>query len=210
MKQNHITLIALALIAVALLAAVALMPGNPGGANADQLVRDHSPRVGADNARVVLVEFLDPACGTCARFHPHVKRLLERYGDQLLVVLRYAPFHRGSDGMVAILEAARKQDKFGEVLELMFDSQSQWTQNHVAHPDRFWPFLETLDLDLARLAQDMKSPEIARIIEQDLRDAEQLGADKTPTFFVNGQGLPSFGLPQLTQLVEAEMARQYP
>jgi len=213
MKQSHITLIALGLIAVALLVALNLKP-QPEQKNAAQdsaqLIRDHSPRVGAEQAKVVIVEFMDPACGTCGQFHPYVKRMLQRHHQKIRLVLRYAPFHQGSDEMVAILEAARKQDKFDEVLELMFESQHLWTQNHIAYADRFWPLLENLDLDLTRLAQDAKDPAIARIIQQDLSDAKQLGADKTPTFIVNGQGLPSFGYQQLNQLVEAEIAKHYP
>ena len=214
MKQSHITLIAVGLIAIALLVAFTLNPQSQEGANAPQdtaqLIREHSPRIGSKQAKVVIVEFMDPACGTCRQFHPFVKSLQQRHGNKILVVLRYAAFHEGSDGMVAILEASRKQGKFSEVLELMFETQKQWTQNHKAYPDRFWPYLKNIDLDLTRLAQDTKDPSIARIIQQDLSDAQQLGADKTPTFFVNAQGLPSFGHQQLKQLVETEIAKYYP
>ena len=34
--------------------------------------RDYSFVVGNENAKVQLVEFFDPACGTCAMFHPLV------------------------------------------------------------------------------------------------------------------------------------------
>ena len=214
MKQNQFTLIAVGLIAATLLLALTFMPQPEEGADAPsdtaKFIRDYSPRVGPEQAKVVIVEFMDPACGTCARFHPFVKRLLREHRDQILLVLRYAPFHEGSDEMVAILEAARKQGKFDEVLELMFETQRQWTQNHIAYSDRFWPFLENIDLDLTRLAQDIKDPSITHIIQQDLSDAQQLGANKTPTFFVNAQGLPSFGHQQLKQLVKAEIAKHYP
>lgn len=214
MKQSHITLIAVGLIAIALLVALSIKPESQQGASAPQesaqFIRDHSPRVGSEQAKVVIVEFFDPACGTCGQFHPFVKRLLQKHRDKIRVVLRYAPFHQGSEQMVAILEAARKQNKFGEVLDLMFETQRQWTQNHIAYADRFWPLLENIDIDLARLTQDSKDPAIARIIQQDLNDAKQLGADKTPTFFVNGKGLPSFGFQQLNQLVETEIAKHYP
>ena len=49
-------------------------------------------------------------------------RLLSNYpADQVMVglVLRYAPFHEGSDKVVAILEAARRQSKFWETLEVL-------------------------------------------------------------------------------------------
>jgi protein-disulfide isomerase len=42
-------------------------------------------------------------------------------------------------------------------------------------------------------------------IEQDKKDAKDLGITKTPTFFVNGRELVSFGEPQLRHLVNSEM-----
>lgn len=39
-------------------------------------VRPHSPTLGDEDARVVLVKFTDPACETCAAFSPLVKRLM--------------------------------------------------------------------------------------------------------------------------------------
>lgn len=215
MKQSHFTLIALALIAVAATLALMLNPQQTQEAemtaqNSAQLVREYSPLVGSEQAKVVIVEFMDPACETCRQFHPFIKRMQQRYRDQILVVIRYAPFHQGSDKMVAILEASRKQGKFNEVLDLMFESQHLWTEHHVAYADRFWPLLENVEIDLARLAQDAKDPAITKVIQQDLSDAQQLGANKTPTFFVNGQGLPRFGHQEFTQLVEAAIAKHYP
>lgn len=37
---------------------------------ASVFVREHSKTLGADDAKVVVVEFMDPACETCAAFSP--------------------------------------------------------------------------------------------------------------------------------------------
>ncbi len=55
----------------------------------------------------------------------------------------------------------------------------------------------------------MNSPAVIKAIEQDIADGQLLGATKTPTFFVNGRPLPSFGYEQLTQLVSAEVDANY-
>ena len=34
------------------------------------LAREHAPRLGPAEAKVHLVEFFDPACGTCREFYP--------------------------------------------------------------------------------------------------------------------------------------------
>jgi len=44
--------------------------------NASTFVREHSQTLGSDDAKVYLVEFSDPACETCSRFHPLVKDLM--------------------------------------------------------------------------------------------------------------------------------------
>ena len=177
--------------------------------HAKALIPFHAVRKGNPQAKVTIVEFLDPACGTCKQFHPIIKDLLKKHPDKIKLVVRYAPFHSGSDQMVAILEAARKQQQFWNVLDIMFESQEYWAINHQARPDLFWGFLKGYGFDVARIQQDMKDPKIARIIEQDLADGELLGATKTPTFFVNGKPLSSFGFEQLMSLVQSELAANY-
>ena len=177
--------------------------------NAKALIPFHAIKKGNPKAKVTIVEFLDPACGTCKQFHPVIKDLLKKYPDKLNLVVRYAPFHHGSDQMVAILEAVRKQNQFWNVLDLMFESQEIWAVNHQARVDLFWPYLKGYGFDVDQIKQDMNSPSIAKIIEQDLADGELLGATKTPTFFVNGKPLSSFGFEQLMSLVQSELAANY-
>jgi len=177
--------------------------------HANALAPTHAIRKGNPQAKVTIVEFLDPACGTCKQFHPVIKDLLKAHPDKINVVLRYAPFHPGSDQMVAILEAVRKQEQFWNVLDLMFESQQFWVVNHQAKPELFWSFLEGYGFDVPRIQQDMKDPAIAKIIDQDLADGELLGATKTPTFFVNGKPLSSFGYEQFMTLVQSELAANY-
>lgn len=168
----------------------------------DALVRMHSPTLGNQDAAVVIVEFLDPACETCSRFYPWVKELMAAHPGQIRLVLRYTPFHEGSDKVVAVLEAARKQGKFWPALEALLASQAEWTENHVARVDLVWPRLEGIGLNLEQVKTDMNAPEIAAVIAQDLADAQTLNVSKTPDFFVNGRPLPSFGFSQLQSLVE--------
>jgi protein-disulfide isomerase len=47
-------------------------------------------------------------------------------------------------------------------------------------------------------------------IEQDVRDGQQLGVDKTPGFFVNGRPLAPFGEAPLRRLVNEALEQAYP
>lgn len=174
--------------------------------NREALVRFHSPSLGRASAPVHIVEFLDPACESCRAFYPFVKELMAAHPEKIRLSIRYAPFHKGADEVVKVLEAARKQDKYWQTLEALFATQPQWTPGHTAHLDLVWPHLEGLGLDISRLKEDMKSPEIARLIEQDLQDVKTLNVRGTPEFYVNAKPLPSFGPEQLQTLVEQELA----
>ena len=170
--------------------------------NRTHLVRMHSPALGKADAPVVIVEFLDPACETCRAFYPLVKKMMAANPDRIRLVLRYAPFHRGSDQVVAVLEAARKQGKFWPVLEALLAAQADWAPHHTAQVALVWKHLEGLGLNLGQMKVDMAAPEIARVIAQDLDDARVLNVSKTPEFFVNGKPLPTFGYEPLKALVD--------
>ena len=171
-------------------------------ANRNALIRMHSPSLGRVDAPVVIVEFLDPACETCRDFYPLVKQMMAANPDKIRLVLRYAPFHKGSDKVVAMLEAARRQGKFWPALEALLANQANWTEHHAANVERAWQHLGGINLNLEQAAYDLTSPEIAAVIAQDIADAKTLNVSKTPDFFVNGKPLPSFGFAQLKGLVD--------
>lgn len=212
MKQNTIYVAAV----LALVAAIALVAFYFTGQDSQKsqgstvdttaLVRAHSPNLGKADAPVVIVEFFDPACGTCSTFYPLVKQLLAQNPDRIRLVMRYAPFHKGSDKVVTVLEAARRQGKFWPTLEALLNSQADWVSNHTANVDLVWTHLNQVGLNMEQLAIDMTSPNVQQVIAQDLSDANTLGVSQTPEYFVNGKPLPTFGFEQLKQLVDGELA----
>ena len=208
----------LALTTLALLAVIAIgawwyaSNQNPSGqatvaVDRSALIRPHSPSLGRADAPVVIVEFLDPACETCRTFYPMVKQLMAQHPDRIRLVVRYAPFHKGSDKVVAVLEAARRQGKFWPSLEALLASQQDWASNHTAKVDLAWKYLEPVGLNMEQLAIDLTAPEVKQAVAQDLADANTLGVSQTPEYFVNGRPLPSFGFEQLRQLVAEEVAK---
>ena len=178
--------------------------------NNDQVLeRDYSPSIGNKNAKVTIVEFFDPACGTCKAFSPFLKQLMKDYPAKIRLVMRYLPLHQGSDEVVKILEAAHQQNKFWEILDDAYTSQSSWAVHHVVQPELFWKILAYSELDIEKAKQDVKSTAILQRIQQDIADAKQLNVTKTPGFFVNGKPLVNFGYQPLRELVEAEIRSKY-
>jgi protein-disulfide isomerase len=174
------------------------------------LVRDHAPVEGPADAKVHIVEFLDPACDTCRAFYPFVHRMMAANPGKIKLTIRYAPFHKNSDYVVKVLEAARKQGKFQEALEALFAAQARWAPNHTPQPDLVWNYLDGIGLDLQRARQDVFAPDVAKNVAQDIADAKALNVTQTPEFFVNGKPMPSFGYEQLATLVNDALAAAYP
>lgn len=168
--------------------------------------RDYSFVIGNEDAKVQLVEFFDPACETCALFHPHVKEIMKKNEGKIKLVLRYAPYHKDSDYAVMILEGAREQGLFIDVLDFIFDTQNYWVKHHQVNIKDLWDILPNVKgLDMQKLKEFIESKKADAIIKQDLEDAKTLGANKTPSYFVNGKPLQEFGLENLKKLIDSEL-----
>lgn len=187
----------------------AALRGTPASQNQSLFERQGAPVKGPLDARVTIVEFFDPACGTCADFYPLVKQLIDQYPGKVRVMMRYAPLHTGSDQVVRMLEAAHQQDKYWQALEMLFSNQRRWVINHVSQPMRARGILNGLAMDHQKLNSDMNQPGIMQAIQQDVEDGQALKVKATPEFFVNGRPMPSFGYEQLRQLVKEAVAEAY-
>ena len=213
-SRSSIVAVAVGVLVIALVAATILYKdGNTQSAQGEDAARqaalasEHSPALGDPGAKVHIVEFLDPACGTCALFFPMLKQWMAEVPGEIHLSVRHVAFHTGSEYAVRILEASRKQDKYWQTLEALLMSQRQWVQNHTVQPDRVGPALAGVGLNMEQLTADMNTVEVMQRIEQDKKDSIVLKVSATPEYFVNGRSLPSFGQQQLADLIREELKK---
>ena len=174
--------------------------------NSNSLIRDHSIKFGDNKKNISVVEFLDPECESCALFHPIMRKLYKEYHEDIQLVIRYVPNHKNSRFAVKILEASRVQNKYEEVLSVIFEKQPLWAQHNNEKPELLWELLTAIpNLDIAKLKNDMNNPKYDEIINIDTSDARKLGVRGTPTIFVNGVELKTLSTKALFDLVEAEI-----
>lgn len=174
---------------------------------AEALVRPYSPILGPVDAPVTIVEFFDPACEACRAYHPVVKDILAQYPEDVRVVLRYTPFHGGpSETAIKTLEAARIQGVFVPVLEALLAYQNVWAAHGAPNIQKIGAIAAGAGLDLEAAANQIKSPDVVAVFNQDKADVELVGVRQTPTFFVNSKPLAPFGKAELRALVEAEVS----
>lgn len=174
-------------------------------AQGDALVRAHSPVIGPADAPVTIVEFFDPSCEACRAFYPAVKQIMANFPDEARLVIRYTPFHEGSEEAVRILETARFQDRYEPVLEALLARQPEWAVHGAPDLVKAWEIAAAAGLDVEQARREMSSSEIDAVLEQDLADVQSNSVRQTPTFFVNGRPLEPFGPQQLYDLVREEV-----
>lgn len=186
-------------------AAETSLPTNTATSNASNLVRFHSPIFGPAQAPVTIVEFFDPSCEACRAFYPHVKQILDDNPKDVRLVLRYVLFHQGSEEAARLLEAARKQNLYTQVLEAVLEAQPGWHDDpKVAEA---WIAAERVGLDIEKARADMHAPGVDAVLKMDMQDVKAVGVQGTPTFFVNGRPLDEFGPEPLRKLVDNEVAK---
>lgn len=209
LNRRKIPVLVGALVAATLLMACdnARSPQNDATVRQAALASEHSPTLGDANAKVHIVEFLDPACETCALFYPLVKQWMAEVPGDIRLSIRHVAFHEGADQAVKVLEASREQGKYWETLEALLMSQRRWTRHHSVLPDEIGPAIAGVGLDMDQLMTDMDSADVLARIEQDKKDAILLAVTKTPGYYVNGRPLVSFGQRQLADLIREELGK---
>ena len=215
-KSRRGLLVGLVVLAIVAALAVYALRG-PGGvprgdgdaARTAALASEHSPSTGEATARVHVVEFLDPACETCAQFYPVVKQLMAQNPGRIRLSVRHVAFHEGAEYAVRALEASRAQGLYWQALEALLQTQSQWAPHHTVRAELVDPVLARVGLDMQRLAADMAAPEVQQRVTRDREDAMTLKVTATPEYYVNGRPLPQFGYEPLLALVREELDRAY-
>lgn len=145
----------------------------------------HSPRQGAKNAKVTIVEFSDFQCPFCGRVVPTVKQLLEKYPRDVQVVFvnQPLPFHENAKGAAKAFLAARGQNKAWQLHDKMFANQQALTAPQLEG------YAKEVGLDVAKWKKELDDPTTERMLADDQALASSVGANGTPTFFINGREL---------------------
>jgi protein-disulfide isomerase len=177
------------------------------GVDPNMLERPHSPSTGPKDAKVTVVEFLDPECETCRAMSPMVKHVLAQYPGKVRLVVRHLPFHKNSLFAISALYAAREQGKYWELLDALFENQPAWGDHHNPKPELIPEYARQVGLNMDAFSNAMSNPAAKANTDIDVADGKALGVNGTPTFFVNGKMLEQLGYDQLKAMVDEQMAK---
>jgi protein-disulfide isomerase len=182
-----VVVVTLAALTLANRAAPVAATNTGGTIDAARLVRADSPVYGPADAKVTLVEFLDPECEACRAIHPIVNDLKTKYKDRFRLVVRYMPLHSNSVLAASAAEAAGEQGRYWQYLDVLYRTQTEWGEKQTPQRALFIDYARAINLDLAAFEKAMDNPKYAQKVERDRQDGVAVGVRGTPTFFLDGK-----------------------
>jgi protein-disulfide isomerase len=147
--------------------------------------------------RVPVVLFSDFQCPYCARVGAVLEEAERRFPGRMQVVFKHMPLPIHPQAPLAHEAAleAEAQGRFQQMHDLLFANQSKLdVQSLIGHAG-------TIGLDKAAFERALAERRHRAVVERDLREAQALGVNATPTLFVNGRKL--VGVPSIEVLSAA-------
>ena len=145
--------------------------------------RDHVRGGGAPTGVVTVVVYADYLCSYCRRLRLIIARLRRTLGERMAYVFRHFPnekVHPGAEFASRAAEAAAHQDKFWEMHDKLYETETTLS------PERVTEIARELGLDMARFERDVETEKARAHVALDLEDGRRNGVTGTPTFFIDG------------------------
>jgi protein-disulfide isomerase len=138
------------------------------------------------DTKINIVKYSDYQCPACKYYVSIEEELKDAYGDDISITTKHFPLSMHEFAQVAsrAAEAARAQDKYQEMHDMIFAGQEQWARGNAE--GMFIGYARALDLDVEKFRNDMNSADMQRIVMADKREGLELNVNSTPTFFING------------------------
>lgn len=174
-------------------------------ADTSVLIRDDSPSKGSKDAKVTIVEFLDPECEACKAAHPLVKKVLSDNPDSVRLVVRYFPLHGNSVLAARATELAGEQGKYWEMQDKLFENQTIWGEKKEPQTVLFIQYAQELGLNVETFTEALNGTKYTDKVQRDKIDGQTLDVNGTPTFFVNGKKVQNIG--SLSTIVQEELKK---
>jgi protein-disulfide isomerase len=143
----------------------------------------HGVVLGNKDGDVTFVEFFDYNCGYCKRAMADMLDLLKN-DPKLKVVLKEFPvLSEGSVEAARVAVAVRMQDpkKYLEFHTRLLGGRGP------ADKARALAAAKDVGLDVARIEKDLSNPEITATIEENMKLAEDMGLNGTPSYVIGKQ-----------------------
>jgi len=167
----------------------------------DLLKNPATPFIGAEQADITIIGFMDYNCPYCKMMIPELNGLMEADPKVRVLYKEWPIFGPVSENLARIALAAGYQDKYHAVHNAFMSAPDRIQTNQKARQlaTEAGVDMEQLDRDLAAHREDIDA-----VLLLNSREAAALALNGTPAFVINGNLIPG-GMPQAQ--LEAVIAR---
>lgn len=171
---------------------------------------DDPRALGEVDAPVVMVEWSDFQCPFCGRFARDTEpALVDRYVEEGVLRIEWRDFpYLGPESTEAALagRAAADQNAFWDFHDAVYADAREPNSGELGR-GQLLAYAQDLGLDVAGFEATMDDPATAEAVQQEFREAQELGVTGTPSFLINGQ--PVMGAQPLDTFAQViEMAAE--
>ena len=145
----------------------------------------HQVVLGNPQGNVTMVEFFDYNCAFCKRALPDMLDLIKTDSDLKFVLKEFPVLGPGSLEAAHVAVAARMQDSSGK--KYMEFHQKLLGARGPADKVHALAVAKDVGFDMARLEKDMNSDEAKATIEENMKLADVLGVNGTPSYVVGDE-----------------------
>ncbi len=159
----------------------------------NELLADPAAVQGNADALVTLVEFTDYQCPFCKRhFDETASQLMSEYVDsnKVFYIVRDLPlsFHENAHGAAQAARCAGDQNAYMKYHDKLFEEQAVWSSASDT-TESFTGYAGDLGLNTSEFSSCLTEGKYKAQVDADLALAQKVGANGTPSFFINGKKL---------------------
>jgi len=170
--------------------------------NATLFNSPHQVVLGNPQGSLTVVEFFDYNCGYCKRALPDMLTLLKTDTNIRFVLKEFPVLGEGSVDAAHVAVAARMQDPTGN--KYIEFHQKLLGGRGPADKARALAVAKEVGFDMARIEKDMASDEVKTTIDENMKLADALGVNGTPSYVVGDElVVGAVGLDALKQKIAA-------
>ena len=166
-----------------------------------QVPADNIPVRGNPSAPVKIIEFADYECPYCQQIQPALDRLAAEYKDKLAFSYKDVPLpiHANAQKAAEAKHCAAAQGKYWEYHDLLVSTKAYGKDSLGDHARK-------LQLNLPQFGKCLDGGEQASVVADHVREAQALGLQGTPSFFINGRFFSgALTYEKLREIVEEEL-----
>src|SRR5215472_8059627 len=162
----------------------------------------HQVVLGNPQGSVTMVEFFDYNCGFCKRALGDMLDLIKSDSNPKFVLKEFPVLGEGSVEAARVAVAARMQDATGKKY---IEFHQKLLGGRGADKARALAVAKEVGFDMPRLERDMGSDEVKKTIDENMKLAEALGVNGTPSYVVGQEVvIGAVGLDALREKIGAE------